>query len=229
MQRSISDRDFGTDPGGPYDRWHRPSLRRRLRRRHAAHRRPFHLGQRPVRQRPGHPARVSRGDQGPGRHAGRSLVVPGPHLRPRHHHPRRCPDGAGGHEPGRTPGRPASAQTGRDRHRQRGRLQRAQPGQGRIRVQPAGGRQPRRLHGGHRPHDRPHQAGLPGSGRQAPRRRAVQELLRPRAGVVAVLAPRQAHRRLDRRQVRGARHGDRSQQGRLRRRPCLRRDRRAGR
>jgi fructose-bisphosphate aldolase, class I len=63
-------------------------LRRRLRRRHAAHRRPLHLGERTVRQRPGDAARLPRRDPGPGRHARRRLRVPGPHRRPRHHHAR---------------------------------------------------------------------------------------------------------------------------------------------
>ena len=84
----------------PLDRVDHP-LRRRLRRRHAAHRRPLHQRQRAVRQRPGHAARLPGRDPGPRRHAGRRLGLPGPHLRPRHHHAGRRAQRAGGHEPGR--------------------------------------------------------------------------------------------------------------------------------
>ena len=47
--------------------------------------------------------------------------------------------------------------------------------------EPADRRLARRLHGLRGPHDLHHPGGLQGGGRQAPRRRALQELLRPRA------------------------------------------------
>ena len=184
---------------------HHP-VRRRLRRRHAAHGRPVHERQRPVRQRPGDAARVPGRDPGAGRHARRRLRVPDPHLRPRHHDARRRPQRAGGDEPGRAEARAAPAGAGRHADRQRRHLRGAQPHQGRATptTRSTDG-QPRGLHGLRGPDDRSSRR-RPSSplGREAPRRRPVEELLRPRPRVVDVHPARRADARVDRGAVRAS-------------------------
>ena len=135
----------------------------------------------------------------PGRHAGRRVGVPGPHLRPRHHHAGRRAQRAGGHEPGGAAGRARRARAGRHADRQHRHLRRAQPGQGRLRDQPA---RPTAASTGYTvyevPMTTPHQGGRRAARREAPRRRPVEELLRPRPGLVDVHPPDRAHARLDR-------------------------------
>ena len=118
--------------GRPRPRSPRGPLRRRLRRRHAAHRRPVHVGQRIVRQRPVDDARLPGRDPRTRRHRERRVVVPGEHRRPRHHHPGRRAQRPGRHEPGGPDGRPPPPRAGRHRDRQRGRVRRTQPRQGRL-------------------------------------------------------------------------------------------------
>ncbi len=122
----------------------RHPVRRRLRRRHAAHRRPLHRRQRRVRQRPGDDAELPGGDPRPGRHHRRRLVVPGAHLRPRHRHARRRAERAGGDEPRGAQGQPVRAAAGLHDPGQLRRVRRAQPHQGRLRRQPARQRVARR-------------------------------------------------------------------------------------
>ena len=123
----------------------RGALRRRLRRRHAAHGRPLHVRQRLVRQRPLHAARLPRRDPRPSRHGERRVELPGPHLRPRHHHARRRAQRARGHEPGGAQGRPPPARGRRHADPQRGRVRRAQPREGGVHLQPAHRRHHQRL------------------------------------------------------------------------------------
>ena len=117
-------------------------LRRRFRRRDAAHRRPVHLGECAVRQRPVHLARLPGRDPGPGRHRQRCVQLPGAHLRPRDHHAGRRAQRAGRDEPGGVEGRPAPARAAAARSSSTGRVRRTQPGEGRLRPQPAGRRLP---------------------------------------------------------------------------------------
>ena len=112
--------------------------------------------------------------------ARRGLRVPGPHLRPRDHHAGRRPERARGDEPGGAQGRAGRARAGRHAHRQHRHLRRAQPDQGRLRRQPARGRHAQGLHGLRGPDDHADQGGGAPPRREAPRRRALEELLRPR-------------------------------------------------
>ena len=95
------------------------------------------------------------------------------------------------------------ARAGRHADRQHRHLRRAQPGQGRLRRQPARRRQPRRLHGlrGADDHRSPRRRSSRPR-REAPRRRAVEELLRPRPRLVDVHPAGRADARLDRRALR---------------------------
>ena len=70
--------------------------------------------------------------------------------------------------------------------RQQRRLRGAQPGQGRLRRQPADRRLAGRLHRLRGADDLHHPGGVQGGRGQAPRRRALQELLRPGAGELAL-------------------------------------------
>ena len=79
---------------------HHP-LRRRLRRRHAAHRRSVHQRQRAVRERPADAAGLPGRDPCARRHPRRGVRLPGAHLRPRDHHAGRRAQRARGDEPGR--------------------------------------------------------------------------------------------------------------------------------
>ena len=88
--------------------------------------------------------------------------------------------------------------------RQRRRLRRAQPGQGRLRRQPAHRRVARRVHGLRGADDLDHPGGLQGGRGQAPRRRAVEELLRPRPGQLALHPADRTDHRVDRQAVRRA-------------------------
>ena len=81
---------------------------------------------------------------------------------------------------------------GRHHHRQLGRLRRAQPGQGRLRGRPAGRRLAVRLHRLRGPDDLDHHRVVEGARGQAPRRRALQELLRPRPDQLALHPPGRA-------------------------------------
>ena len=120
-------------------------LRRRLRRRDAADRRPLHPGDRVLRQRPLHPPELPGGDPRPAGHAPGRLVVPGPLRGPRHPHAGRLPRRARGDEPGRAQGQPGGHQEGGDDHRRLPRLHRAQPEQGGVRREPARERLPLRV------------------------------------------------------------------------------------
>ena len=148
-----------------------------------------------VRQRPGDAAGVPGRDPRPGRHPGRRLRLPGPHLRPRHHHAGRRAQRAGGDEPGGAAGRARRARAGRHAHRQHRHLRRAQPGQGRLRDEPA---RPTAASTATRVYEVPMTAltkeACAPLGREAPRRRAVEELLRPRPRLVDVHPARSSRR-----------------------------------
>ena len=133
--------------------------------------------------------------------AGR-LVLPGPHLRPRHPHAGRRARRARGDEPGRAEGEPARGAARLDPPRQRRHVRGAQPRQGRLLGEPARGRLARRLPGDPGAHDLDHARGDQGARREAARRRALEELLRPRPRVVDVHAPGRAGRRVDREALR---------------------------
>ena len=208
---------------------HHP-LRRRLRRRHAAHRRPVHQRQRAVRQRPGHAARLPGRDPGPGRHAGRRLGLPGPHLRPRHHHAGRRAERAGGHEPGRAAGRAATSSS-------RAARSSSTPTRSTSATSPRPATPPTPSTDGSLdgytvyevPMTLAHQGRRGAARREAPRRRALEELLRPRARV-AGCTPGPIEPTLDwiDEQVRQASPQVRDgQPGRVQGRPRLRRDGRA--
>ena len=208
----------------------RRALRRRLRRRHAADRRPVHLGERGLRQRPVDAARVPGRDPRPRRHGARRVQLPGAHLGPPDHHAGRRAERARGDEPGRAARRPRPPRARRHADRQRGRLRRPQPGEGRLHRpgrhddQPARRRQPRRLPGDPGADDVADQGGRRPARRQAARRRALEELLRPRAGVVDVHPPDRADADVDRAALRQQRAGAGGQPGRVPRRLQLRRD-----
>ncbi len=90
------------------------------------------------------------------------------------------------------------AAQGGDGHRQRRRLRGAEPGQGRLRGQPAGRRLALGLHRLRGPDDLDHHRGVQGGRRQAPGRRALQELLRPRPDQLALHPAHRGHRDVDR-------------------------------
>ena len=75
---------------------------------------------------------------------------------------------AGGHEPGRPAGRAAPARAGRHADRQRRHLRRTQPGQGRLRRQPADDGSLAGLPARRGADDQPHQGGRHPARRQAP-------------------------------------------------------------
>ena len=145
--------------------------------------------ERVVRQRPVDLSRLSRRDPGAAGHRQRRLGVPGPDLRPRHHHPRRRAERAGRHEPRRPQGRTAPSRSRRHAHRERGLVRRAQPREGRLRGQPARRRHGRELSGPSGADDVDHEGGLRRARREAARRRSIQELLRARSRLVDVHPP----------------------------------------
>ena len=100
------DRRGEPDSSGGNTRPRRHSLRRRLRRRHAARRRPLHGAVGGVRQRPGDAAQLPGRDPSAGGHDRRRVVVPGAHLRPRDLDARRLAERARRDEPGRAQGEP---------------------------------------------------------------------------------------------------------------------------
>ncbi len=140
--------------------------------------------------------------------AGR-LRLPGALRRPRHPHARRPAERPRRDEPGRAQGQHRRPREGRDGHRQHRRLQRAQPAEGRVRVEPARGRLARRLP------PAPGRA-LVDDGRGAEGHRgshvarggAVEELLRARPDVVALPPAGRGDDRVHRGEVREA-AGDR--------------------
>ena len=116
---------------------------------------------------------------------------------------------------------------GRHADRQHGRLQRAEPAEGRLRLEPARGRVARRLPRPRRRVDVDDRRGAEGDrGRHLARGRALEELLRARAHVVALQPPDRGHAHVRRAQVReaaGDRRGERRRvQGGLRLRRDLR-------
>ena len=156
-------------------------VRRGLRRRHAAHRRPVHARDGVVRQRPVDAAQLPRRDPGAGRHPAGRLGVPAALRRPRHPDARRRAERAGGDEPGGAEGQHRRPAARRGPHRQHRRVHQAQPGQGRLRGQPARGR----LAGGVRrapgPADLDDGRGAQGLRHGQEGRRAGQEHVRARA------------------------------------------------
>ena len=94
-------------------------------------------------------------------------------------------------------------------------------------VEPARGRHAQGLPVYEVPMTTHHQGGVADARGQAPGRRAVEELLRPRAVSWMYTRPERAHPRLDQHQVRGTEPGRRRQQRGVQGRPRLRRDRRA--
>ena len=125
----------------------RHPVRGRLRRRHAADRRPVHLRDRGVRQRPVHAAELPRRDPRTRRDAAGRVVVPAALRQLRHPHARRPAGRAGRDEPGRAEGqhrRPASRRRPDRQHR---RVHQAEPDQGRLRGHPAGRRLAGAVHG----------------------------------------------------------------------------------
>ena len=123
------------------------------------------------------------------RHAARRLRLPDPLRLARHPHPGRPPQHAGRDEPGGAESQPRRARGGRHADRQRGRLHRQQPAQGRLRGEPARGRHARRLPGLPRADDDDHDPRDRGDrGPQGGRGAADQERLRPRADLLDVRA-----------------------------------------
>ena len=121
-----------------------------------------------------------------------------------------------------------AVETRRHRDRQRGRVHRQQPAQGRLRVEPARRRLARRLPGLPCADDQHHGArDRADRRRHVARRRARQEPLRARARLLDVRAADGGDRGLDRAEVLRQAAGARRQPRRLPRRLQLRRDRRA--
>ena len=108
-----------------------------------------------------------------------------------------APERARGHEPGGAEGEHRRPRARRHAHRQRRRVRGAQPDQGRLRGQPAARRHAQGLQGLRGADDEPHARGGQADGRQAARRRALEELLRARRDLVDVHAPGRVDDRLD--------------------------------
>ena len=104
------------------------------------------------------------------------------------------PERAGRHEPGRPQDQRRRPDRRRDAHRQQRRLRRAGPDQGRLCRQPADDGSLGALHGLRGADDLAHPGGRQAVRHQAPRRRAVQELLRSRPGQLAVHPAHRADR-----------------------------------
>ena len=90
---------------------------------------------------PNFPAEI----RAPAGHPARRVQLPAALRRPRHPHARRRARRAGRDEPGRAEGQPRRPAARRRHHRQHRRVHQAQPGQGRLRDQPARGRLAGRL------------------------------------------------------------------------------------
>ena len=205
----------------------RDPFRRRLRRRHAAHRDPVHDGELAVRQRHRHDAGFPGRDPRACRDSRRGLGVPGPHLRPRHPHRRRRAERARRDEPRGASGEHLGRVAWRHSDSEHRRLRTAEPGQGRIQGEPPHRRQLERLHGVRGADDLAHLAGGQRGGRKAPRGRAGEELLRARRRQLAVQPSDRRDPRVDHEALRRLRLGSRRQHQGLQGRLPLRRDRRA--
>ena len=129
----------------------------------------------------------------------------------RHRHAGRRAQRARGDEPRGAEGQPGRGAARVDDPRQRGRVRRAQPQQGRLRRQPARGRLARRVPRHPGADDHAHARGVQGARREAARRGALEELLRPRPDLVDVHAPDRADDRVDRPALRQAADGARRQ------------------
>ena len=186
------------DATGRVTRSDRDPVCRGLWRRHAGHRRPIHERERHLRQRSLDIAELPGRDPGTRRHPGGSVGVPGAHLRPRHPHAGRRSERARGDEPGGATGEHRRRPGRRQRHRQLGRLRGPGAGEGRLRGEPARRRDALRLSRLRGAHDDLDPRGVQADGSQASRRRAEQELLRPRPRGVDVPAPDRDDGRLDR-------------------------------
>ena len=160
----------------------------------------------------------------PAGHAERRLGLPGPHLRPRHPDPGRRAQRPGGHEPGRPEGQPRADGQGDHPPGQQRRLRGAEPDQGRLRREPPDRRLAGGLHGLRGADDLHHPGGVQGGRGQAPRRRALQELLRPGPGQLALHPPHRPDPGVDHRAVRLQAPGGRGQHAGLPGRLRLRRD-----
>ena len=204
----------------------RHPARRRLRRRHAAHRQPVHQRDGVLRQRPLDVAQLPRRDpRADGHPAGRQLL-PAALRRPRHHDAGRRPRRARGHEPGRSEGQHRRPPRRRAADRRLRRVQRAQPREGRLRRQPARGRLPGGLADGQRA---AHQHDARRALRLRPRQeggRAQQEHVHARAAVVDVPPADRGHGPLPRAPVPPQARDRRGQHRRVPRRVQLRRDHR---
>ena len=137
--------------------------------------------------------------------AGR-LELPGPDRRPLDHDAGRHAQRPRRDEPRGPEDEPRGARPGRDDHREHRLLRRASRS-----PRPATPTNPLTdgslgsLHGLRGADDLDHPGGLQGGGGQAPRRRALEELLRPRLGVLALHATHRPHRLVDRAALRVAR------------------------
>ena len=202
---------------------HHP-LRRRLGRWHAAHRHAVHPDDRRLRQRRQHAARLPGRDPGARRQPARRVGLPAELLVVRHLHAGRRAGRARGDEPGGAQDEPHGRPAGRGDHRQQRCLHGAEPPEGGLRRQPADRRDAQGVHGlrGADQHAQRQLGRRPRADLQADR--PDEELLHPRARVLAVRAEPRADAPLDRREVRrptGHRRGQRpGPQGGL----CVRRD-----
>ena len=179
---------------GPHPRPGGHPLRRRLRRRDAADRRPVHRRLGDVRQRHLDPAELPRRDPRPRRHPARRLQLPAALRQLRHHDPGRPAGRAGGDEPGRAQGQHRRPGPGRGDHRRHRRLHQAQPGQGRLRGEPARGRLADRLPAARPRPDRDDRRGRQGVRPDPQGRLPREEHVRPRSAVLAVRPPDRGHR-----------------------------------
>ena len=141
MPTPTSTASIPLDPRHRQARPRRHPLRRRLRRRDAAHRRPVHdrVG-RSARQRPVHPAQLPGRDPRAAGHPPGRLELPAALRRPRRAHPGRRAGRPRRDEPRRPQGQPRRRPARRDDHRQHRRVHQAQPREGRLPDQPARGR-----------------------------------------------------------------------------------------
>ena len=136
-----------------------------------------------------HPPRLSLRDPGARRHPLRGLRLPDPVFLARGVHLGRRPRRAGGDESRGAQDQPRGPQAGRDDHRQRRRLYRGQPGQGRVRGQSAHRRQPVGLSALRHRHQRAHHPGGGGLRALEEGGRPLQELLCAGAHALAVSPP----------------------------------------
>ena len=162
-----------------------------------------------ARERPLDAPRLPRRDPRARGLAARRVGLPDPLRRPRHPHARRPAERARRDEPGGAEDERQGPAEGRHADRQLRRVQRQEPRQGRLRVEPARGRLARRVPGARDPADvddasrRSRRSGV-----TSPRGRPREEHVRARADVVAVHAPDRGDRRRDQR--RSSRSGRRS-------------------